>query len=152
MTIKDFHKTQMSFQPQSQSHSGQLMMPQGKMPTDRSHNPWNLMGPSVGSTEDVSQQPVSTWRGGKKFRETYKDALSQLRDMETPETKFYTQASAQLSKRPPTLDPINDIGNQEICIETLPKSLYISSRKEERSMQFLKDSYMRNKFDHLNFN
>lgn len=41
---------------------------------------------------------------------------------------------------------------QEICIEKLPKSVYISSRKEERNILKLKDDYMRNKFDHMGFN
>ena len=41
---------------------------------------------------------------------------------------------------------------EEICIEALPKSIYISSRKEDRDIGKLKDDYMRNKFDHMNFN
>lgn len=41
---------------------------------------------------------------------------------------------------------------EEICIESLPRTLYISSRKPERSMIHLKNNFMRNKFDHYKFN
>lgn len=41
---------------------------------------------------------------------------------------------------------------EEICIESLPRTLYVTSRKPERSMQYLKNNFMRNKFDHYKFN
>jgi len=70
-------------------------MNQTKDPTDRSHkNPWNLMGPSVGSTEDASQLPVSTWRGGaagSAFNNTsYIEPLTHLTNMQSPGSKFFT--------------------------------------------------------------
>jgi hypothetical protein len=41
---------------------------------------------------------------------------------------------------------------EEICIERLPKSVYLSSRRDERNLLKLKNDYMKNKFDHMNFN
>jgi hypothetical protein len=41
---------------------------------------------------------------------------------------------------------------QELCIEALPKSVYLNSNKEDRNIQKLKDDYIRNQFDHQNFN
>ena len=39
----------------------------------------------------------------------------------------------------------------EIAIEKLPRSIYISSRKDERSLVKLKNDFRRNVFEHKNF-
>jgi hypothetical protein len=39
----------------------------------------------------------------------------------------------------------------EIAIECLPRSIYISSRKDERSLIKLKNDFRKNIFDHKNF-
>ena len=39
----------------------------------------------------------------------------------------------------------------EIAIEKIPRSIYISSRKDERSLVKLKNDFRKNMFDHKNF-
>ena len=40
----------------------------------------------------------------------------------------------------------------EVCIETLPRSLHINSNFEARTVTKQKEQFMRNNFDHKNFN
>ena len=40
---------------------------------------------------------------------------------------------------------------EEISIECIPRSIYISSRKDERSLVKLKNDFRKNIFDHKNF-
>jgi hypothetical protein len=40
---------------------------------------------------------------------------------------------------------------EEVNIECLPRSIYISSRKEDRSLAKLKNDFRKNIFDHKNF-
>ena len=41
---------------------------------------------------------------------------------------------------------------EEICIETIPKTVYVSSKKDNRSLRKLKNDFKRNIFDHKSFN
>jgi len=40
----------------------------------------------------------------------------------------------------------------ELCIESIPRSIYVSSRQDNRSLRKLKDDFRRNLFDHKKFN
>lgn len=41
---------------------------------------------------------------------------------------------------------------EDFCIENLPKSMYFNSKRGERDIKKIKDDFMRNQIDHMNYN
>lgn len=96
----------------------------------------------------------STYRSNVGKTTLHEEGLASKRFSTVDSLSKRSNVSFMFKKSPEKQPSIVSASNppQEICIEKLPKSVYISSRKEERDILKLKDDFMRNKFDHLRFN
>ena len=100
---------------------------------------------------------LATKTGAKPLNQTFTDISFHKRRGTQPAEKMAALGSPY--GRQPTADDI--LGNahelckniqEELCIEKIPRTVYVSSKNDNRSLKKLQNDFKRNIFDHKSFN